>query len=75
MKIKTLISGNHGGGSFQAGEELAFDSEYTRKLLVNGLAEPLDEDAIGFMARTEEHAQYFSAAYQNIAAELNQEGV
>ncbi len=72
MKIRALINGNHGGGEFQAGDELAFDSDYIRKLLVNGLAEPLDEDAIGFMSRTHQHEEYQSVAFQNLAAELAQ---
>lgn len=71
MRIRTLISGNHGGGSFEAGDELAFDSEYIRKLLVNGLAEPVDEDATLFMSQTDKHERYASASYQAIAAELN----
>jgi hypothetical protein len=72
MRIRALINGNHGGGEFQAGDELPFDSDYIRKLLVNGLAEPLDEDAIGFMARTHQHEEYQSTAFQNLAAELAQ---
>lgn len=70
MKIRTLISGNHGTGAFDVGVELDFDSDYVRKLLVNGLAEPLDEQAQNFLAKPDQHDPYVSAAYQKIAEEL-----
>jgi hypothetical protein len=73
MRVRTLIEGDHGGSHFQIGEELSFDSDYVRKLLVNGLAEPLDDHAQEFMGKTDQHDKYVSAALQAVAAELAQE--
>lgn len=71
MKVRVLAGGSHAGITYEPGAELEGDSDHMRELLVNGLAEPLDESAQGFMARTQDHEPYVKASYQAVKAELD----
>lgn len=71
MKVKVLTEGSYSGMPYSAGDELTGDSDHLRELLVNGLAEPLDEPASAFLARTQDHEPYVKASYQAIKSELD----
>jgi hypothetical protein len=73
MRIRALIGGNNGSRSFQPGEELDGDTEFNRKLLANGVAEPLDEQAQALLEKPEVMERYLSLPLQLLADNLRGE--
>ena len=70
MKLKTLCVGNDGSRHHEAGAEIDGDSDHFRRLLVNGLAEPLDDAARAIAADPAQIARHGSAALREAALGL-----
>lgn len=49
MRLKTKLSGFDGSRSYERGTELEGPSEHNLRLLFNGAAEPLDDEAKNFV--------------------------
>ena len=62
MKMKMLVDGNDGTKAYKPGDTYTGDSEWARRVLVNGLAEPLDEAAKKIAASAVQLDRYQSAA-------------
>lgn len=67
MKSKILCDGNDGTKAITAGSEYDGDSEWHRRMLINGLAEPLDEQAKKIAAHPGHKEAYGSAALKAVA--------
>lgn len=70
MKAIILSEGNDGHKSYKPGDEYVGDSEWLRKLLVNGLATPLDDEASKVIASNAQIERYGSAELVAVAREL-----
>lgn len=70
MKAKMLCEGNDGTAHISAGDECARDSEWLRRQLVNGLAEPLDDAAKALCASADSIERYRSPALIAAAREM-----
>lgn len=70
MKAKLLCDGNDGSKSYKAGDEYEGDGEFIRRMLVNGLADPLDDAAQKIVASDHQRDRYRSAALTEQAKEI-----
>jgi hypothetical protein len=70
MRIRALIGGNDGTQGFQPGDELTGDTEFNRRLLANGVAEPLDEQAQALLEKPELMERYITLPLQRLADNL-----
>lgn len=70
MQSKAKISGHDGQHAYAAGDTLEVDSEHHRGLLVNGLAEPLDDAAERVANDPAQRARYASPALAALTAEI-----
>lgn len=73
MKAKALCDGNDGVVAYKAGDELDRDGEHLRQLIVNGLAEPLDDTARELAADPKALERYASPVLQAAAREIARE--
>ena len=69
MKAKLLCDGNDGSKSYVTGDTYEGDGEFIRKLLVNGLAEPLDAAAEKIVASDHQKERYRSTALSALTKE------
>jgi len=70
MKSISRVSGNDGHQSYDVGDAIERDSEWHRRMLCNGLAEPQDDAATKIAADPAQRARYASTALQTRAREL-----
>lgn len=70
MKAKLLTGGNDGSKHYDAGDTYEGDGEWIRKLLVNGLADPLDDEAKAIAESEFQQQRHGSAALKAAAAEI-----
>lgn len=70
MKARLLCEGNDGARHYAAGDEYTGDGEWIRRLLINGLAEPLDEQAKTLVATPAQVERYGSAVHKSAADSL-----
>ena len=73
MKAKLLCDGNDGSKSYAVGDTYEGDGEFIRKLLVNGLAEPLDAAAEKIAGNDYQKERYRSTAHAGLAKEMRQD--
>lgn len=62
MRARLLTQGNDGEQHYEAGAEYVGSSEWIRRMLVNGLAEPLDDVAKAVVDNPERHPELISGA-------------
>ncbi len=67
MKAKIRVSGTDGNDHYEVGATVERDSEWLRKLLVNGLAEPLDEQATELCGNVAQADRYHSETLTSLA--------
>jgi len=70
MKIRLLGDGNDGSRHIVAGSEYEGDSDWVRRLLINGHAEPLDDQAHAIVKHPEQITRYKSDALTESAKSL-----
>ncbi len=70
MKAKLRAAGNDGTTHYAAGATCERDSEWLRRQIINGLAEPEDEAAKAIAANKEHRARYAVPALSARAKEL-----
>ena len=58
MKMKMFVDGNDGIKAYTAGDTYTGDSEWARRVLVNGLAEPLDDAAKAIAGNAKQKERY-----------------
>jgi hypothetical protein len=73
MKIKLLGSGNDGHEHYEAGTTYEEDNEWARRLLVSGMAEPMDKEARELVESEDMQSRYFSKEIHAAAQELKGE--
>lgn len=71
MKFQARGNGSAGGVAYEHGDVLEGDSEFARRMLVNGVFKPLDERAEHFYKAGAKHPEFISAALVGLAAELD----
>jgi hypothetical protein len=69
MQMKLLADGNDGHRAYKAGDTFDGDSEWARRMLINGLAAPIDARAKEIAASDLQKARYGSTALASAAAE------
>lgn len=70
MKATIRCDGTDGIRSYKPGDEYVGDSEWLRKKLVNGLAEPADEEANKVVSNPGQIERYGSATLVKVARDL-----
>lgn len=70
MKMKLLVDGNDGTKAYKAGDTYTGDSEWARRVLVNGLAEPLDDTAKAIAGSNNQLERYGDVTLGAIAETL-----
>jgi type IV secretory pathway VirD2 relaxase len=73
MKAKLLCDGNDGSDYYEAGKVYTKDTEWIRRLLVNGLADPMDRQAEAIAADKDQKSQHSSRALKAAAKQLPKE--
>lgn len=68
MKAKVRVSGTDGNDHYDKDATVDRDSEWLRKLLANGLAEPLDEQARDLCEDPAQIERYRSETFTALAA-------
>jgi hypothetical protein len=58
MKAKLIGTGSDGSRSYNTGDECNHDSDWLRRMLVNGLAEPMDEAALSVIRSKDQIERY-----------------
>jgi hypothetical protein len=67
MKFRILVSGNDGSKPVKPDDVIERDSDWARRMLVNGCAEPLDEAAKSVVANKDQIARYRSNVLIRVA--------
>lgn len=67
MKMKLLVDGNDGLEARAAGSEYTLKTDWGMRMLANGLAEPMDDEATAFVANEGRMNTCHSTAYVEAA--------
>jgi hypothetical protein len=70
VKLQIRLSGTDGSKHYAEGDEYDGDSEWARRMLINGLALPLDDAALKIAASAHQIERYGSRALVDRALEL-----
>lgn len=70
MKAVLRVDGNDGSRGYSAGATYEGDGEWIRKQLINGLADPADDDAAKVVASAHQRERYRNASLIAAAKEI-----